>query len=208
LTDVSRNKISLGLLGGSFDPIHNGHLYLAEQARDALNLNRIILVPAFIPPHKTDRALSDPAQRLEMIRLAIAGRDWLEVDEREIQRGGISYTVDTVRALAGASPEAELYFLIGSDSLRELGTWRAIHEIARIVTFVTVPRDDRKIPSIDPLLKEKLKGTPLETISLDVPPLEISSSRIRDAVCRGNPILDLVPAAVAEYIERNGLYSS
>jgi nicotinate-nucleotide adenylyltransferase len=207
LTEVSLNRTSLGLLGGSFDPIHHGHLYLAREARAALNLHGIVLIPAFIPPHKTDRSLSDPAQRLEMIRLAIEGCDWMDVDELEIRKGGISYTVDTVRALAAARPEAELFFLIGSDSLRELGTWRSIREIARMVTFACVARDDQAIPAADPLLEEKLKGTPLRIRKIPVPPLEISSSMIRDRLRQGLAIRDLVPEAVAKYIERTGLYA-
>lgn len=204
--DRASPKPALGILGGSFDPIHNGHLHLAEQARASVSLDKLILIPAATPPHKTGKSLTAARHRLAMIRLAIAGRDWIEVDESEIERGGISYTVDTVQDLASKYPGAALHFIIGSDSLRELHTWRDIKAIARTVTFITVRRDEAPPAPTCPELEKRLGGTPLENIVLEALPMPISSTEIRLCVAQGRPFDDHVHPAVVDYIAREGLY--
>ena len=132
---------AVGLLGGSFDPVHSGHIHLARAARDGIPLDRVLFIPAFRPPHKLEKRLTDSRHRLAMLRLALKDLPWAEVDECELIRGGVSYTADTVDTLAAAYPEAELHFIIGSDSLAELHTWRRIRDIARRVVFVVLDRE-------------------------------------------------------------------
>jgi len=201
-----QNTGVIGILGGSFDPIHNGHLYLADQARAALSLDKVVLIPALRPPHKTSRTLTDSIHRLRMIELALQGRDWLITDRREIERGGISYTVDTVKALSAAYPDSKLYFIIGSDSLLELSSWRSIDEIARRVTFVTLSREHEHEITRLKLPDPRLADIPIQSTILPAAPLEVSSTQVRRYIAAGKSILHLVPEAVALYIERNRLY--
>lgn len=197
----------IGLFGGSFDPIHKGHLYLAEMARKTLSLDRVLLIPAFIPPHKTSVTLLDSEHRIRMIRLAIADTPWLGMDESEIRRKGVSYTIDTVIQVKNRFPDANLYFLIGSDSLLELWTWRRIGDLARLVTFVVLKREDRALPDSMPELEEKLKGQPLKTVHLNAPPLPISSTQIRERIIQGADIKPYLPAKVWDYIRQKALYA-
>jgi nicotinate-nucleotide adenylyltransferase len=206
LNGGAQKKTATGVLGGSFDPIHNGHIYLAEQARKSATLDRVILVPALAPPHKTTQVLTAPEHRLNMIRQAIAKYPWMSVDDLELRRGGISYTVDTVNAMAKAWPGSELYFIIGSDSLTELWTWRRIKEIAEAVTFLTLSRDGGEPADPGPELFARLEGTPLRSIPLAGPPMPVSSTMIRRRAEKGLPIQDLVPPPVADYIRKHGLY--
>jgi nicotinate-nucleotide adenylyltransferase len=206
LNGGARITYATGILGGSFDPIHNGHIHLAELARKSASLDRVVLIPALAPPHKTDRTLTDPAHRLNMTRLAIAGLPWLSVNDIEIRRGGISYTVDTVNAMAKAWPDSELYFIIGSDSLTELWTWRRIKEIAEGVTFLTLGRGETEPADPGPELVERLEGTTLRSIPLAGPPMPVSSTMIRRRVAKGLPVHDFVPTPVADYIEKHRLY--
>jgi nicotinate-nucleotide adenylyltransferase len=141
-----------------------------------------------------------------MIELALAGSEWMSVDESEIQRGGISYTVDTLRDLSKAYPGSKLYFIIGSDSLSELWTWRSIRKIAKMVTFVTVRRKQGVLPQTGPELESKLQGTPLKSLLLPAPPLPVSSTQVRACIAQGLPIDTLVPPPVAAYIDQHGLY--
>lgn len=198
--------MAIGILGGSFDPVHNGHLYLAEQALKVMRLDKILFLPALNPPHKTTRTLTDKEHRLRMIRCAISGTDRMEIDETELDRGGISYTVDTIRSLAQSRPGARLYFIIGSDSLRELHTWREIREIVESVTFIVAGRHEDETPAPDPALKERLAGVSLRAEILPVAPLPVSSTEIRERVRAGERPIENMPEKVLEYIEANGLY--
>jgi nicotinate-nucleotide adenylyltransferase len=141
-----------------------------------------------------------------MMRLAVAPYEWISIDENEIQRGGVSYTVDTLRDVAKAYPEKSLYFIIGSDSLHELWTWRNIREIAARVTFITLWREGHQLPFSCSKLDSMLKDTPLRSIELIDAPLPISSTLIRERVAKGQPIQDLVPEAVEQYIKEQALY--
>jgi nicotinate-nucleotide adenylyltransferase len=137
----------IGILGGSFDPPHLGHLHVARCARDELALDEVRLIPAAIPPHKMSRELADGRHRLAMLALVARGQPWLVVDPRELERGGPSYTIDTLSALrTEGRPDDALFFLIGSDSLVDLADWRRAPEVVELATFVTVPRDRRASP--------------------------------------------------------------
>lgn len=190
-------SMRLGIFGGSFDPVHLGHLLVAEAAREELKLDRLIFVPASQSPFKPDRKPTPAAERLRLLRLALAGKEWCEVDAQEIKRGGISYTIDTVRELAERIPEAKLYYLIGGDHVAQLPKWREASALARSVTFVVVPRPGQvEAPFPVPFQGQMLKGFPLG----------ISSSEIRARVKSGMTIESLVPPSVAEAIRNNRLY--
>ena len=187
----------IGLYGGSFDPVHLGHLLVAQAAIEELGLARLFLIPAAQSPFKPDSQPAPAAVRAQMLRLAFAGNVNCEVDEQEIQRGGVSYSVETLRDYAGRFPQAELYYLIGADNVAKLPQWREAAELARLARFVVVPRPgDGDVPFPAPFRGVRLNGFPLG----------VSSSRIRARVKAGLPVAPLVPAAVAEAIRNNQLY--
>ena len=200
----------IGVLGGSFDPPHLGHLHVERSARDALELDEVRLIPAAIPPHKRMRELAEGRHRLAMLALVARAHPWLVVDPRELERGGPSFTYDTLAALrAQCRPDDELYFLIGSDSLVDLPDWRRASELVDLATFVTVPRDAASVELGRAQVRARFATPAAETILLhvlDAEMLPISSSQIRARVHAGQPIVELVPAAVADSSERNGLY--
>lgn len=187
----------IGLYGGSFDPVHLGHLLVVQAAIEELGLARLFLIPAAQSPFKPDSQPAPAAVRAQMLRLAFAGNVNCEVDEQEIQRGGVSYSVETLRDYAGRFPQAELYYLIGADNVAKLPQWREAAELARLARFVVVPRPgDGDVPFPAPFRGVRLNGFPLG----------VSSSRIRARVKAGLPVAPLVPAAVAEAIRNNQLY--
>jgi nicotinate-nucleotide adenylyltransferase len=204
-----RRVKKLGILGGSFNPIHVGHLVLAETAREALGLDRVILIPAKLPPHKRAEALAGGADRLAMVRLAIAGNPAFAVSDIELRRPGVSYTVDTVRALRKRlGPGTVIYFLIGMDTVAELATWREIARLARLCKFVPLNRPGHSVPNVATLERTlgRLPARAMLKRALDMPLIGISSSEIRRRVAEGRTIRYLVPDAVAAYIRRKRLY--
>jgi nicotinate-nucleotide adenylyltransferase len=187
----------LGLFGGSFDPIHLGHLLVAQAAREELQLSRLFFIPAAQSPFKPDRAPSPPKERLRLLRLALAGKEWCEVDDQEIKRGGISYTIDTVRDYSRRFPKAEIFYLIGADNVPSLPKWREAAELARLAQFAAIPRPGETATSFPkPFRGQMLHGFECA----------ISSSAIRKRVHDGLPVDHLVPPAVAEAIHNNRLY--
>lgn len=200
----------LGILGGSFNPIHFGHLVLAETAREALGLDRVIFIPAKLPPHKTAAALADGADRLAMVRLAVAGNPAFAVSDMELRRPGVSYTVDTVRALRGKlGAGTSIYFLIGADTISELAAWREVTRLARLCKFVPMSRPGQASPNVA-ALEQAVGRLPARAIlkrALAMPLIGISSSEIRRRIAEGRTIRYLVPEAVAAYIRRKHLYA-
>jgi nicotinate-nucleotide adenylyltransferase len=187
----------IALFGGSFDPVHLGHLLVAQAAREELDLSRLFFIPAAQSPFKPDRKPTEPNERLRLLRLALAGNTWCEVDEQEIKRGGISYTIDTARDYHRRFPDAQIYYLIGADNVAHLPKWRESAELARLLEFVVIPRPGQTdVPFPTPFRGRMLKGFPLG----------VSSSQIRARVKAGSPIDHLVPTAVAEAIRNNRLY--
>jgi nicotinate-nucleotide adenylyltransferase len=187
----------IGLFGGSFDPVHTGHLLVAQAAREELELNRLYFVPAAQSPFKPERQPTPPSERLRLLRLALAGWDWCEIDEQEIRRGGISYTIDTVRDYVGRLPGARMFYLIGADQAGQLIKWRAAQELAGLVEFVVIPRPGQNSAAVPP---------PFRGRELTGFPVAISSSQIRARIKARLPLEPLVPRAVAEAIRNNGLY--
>ena len=187
----------IGLFGGSFDPVHLGHLLVAEAAREELALSRLFFIPVAQSPFKPERKPTAAVMRLRLLRLALAGKTWCEIDDQEIKRGGTSYTVDTLRDYARRFVGAQLFYLIGSDHVAQLLQWREAPELARLAEFVALPRPGQgEAPFPAPFRGRTLKGFPLG----------ISSSQIRARAKAGLPMEPLVPAAVAEAIRNNGLY--
>ena len=190
---------AIGLFGGSFNPVHVGHLLLARAALEELALTRLYFIPAAQSPFKPGTALALPAERLRMLRLALAGCTRCAVDEQEIARGGVSYSIDTVRAYAACLSRKELWYFIGADHARLLPKWRAADELARLVQFAIIPRPGEVAAE----LPAPFRGKALPGWAVDV-----SASRIRDRIRAGMPIDGLVPPAVAEAIRNNRLYLS
>lgn len=187
----------IGLFGGSFDPVHLGHLLVAQAAREELKLDRLYFVLAAQSPFKPESQPTPAHERLRLMRLALAGWDWCEIDEREIKRGGVSYTIDTVREYVARFPGVKIDYLIGADHATQLHKWRAAEDLARLVEFVVIARPGQPATALPaPFRGQQLVGFPIA----------ISSSQVRARVKAQLPLEPLVPAAVAEAIRNNGLY--
>lgn len=197
----------LGVFGGTFDPIHLAHLIVAEQARDQLGLDKLILLPAAIPPHKQQREISDGKHRLEMTRLAAADNPAFEVSDLELRRKGLSYTAETLRLLHEEHPDDELFLLLGGDSLADLPNWYRPNEIRRLATLAVAARPGAAIqqPGDLPIISSDSDGKGV--LVVNIPQMEISSTDIRQRIAVGRSIRYLVPAAVEAYIVAHGLYT-
>ncbi len=197
----------IGLFGGSFDPVHYGHLLLAECCRESCGLDEVWFMPAATPPHKQYRSVTDGKHRVEMLRLATAGHPAFRVSTWELERGGVSYTVDTLQRMRQEYPQAELYLLIGADMLIDLPSWREPDTIWRLARVAVVKRAGQDL-SLE-ILAERLGAQLLESRPpqfVDMPLIELSSSAIRKAVAAGRSIRYRTPRAVELYIEQHGLY--
>lgn len=195
----------IGIFGGTFDPVHTGHLLAAEQCREQLRLDEVRFMPAFVSPFKLDKRSVDSKHRLEMLHLATQGNPAFRVDDRELRRGGTSFTVDTLRELKSELPQTELVFLMGADSLAEFDKWREPGEICRLANVVVVARGGTSAPDWQ-MLRRFLPAGDAQQHVITMPECEISSSGIRQAVAASRSIRYQVPAAVAAYIAQHGLY--
>jgi len=187
--------MKIGILGGTFNPIHIGHLILAEEAREKLGLDKIIFVPAFLPPHKDNSDIAPAGMRLNMVKLASGGNKHFAVSDIEIKRDGRSYTIETIKKFKEIYPKEELYFLIGSDLLKYLDDWKDVSEIIKMVKFIAVTRP----------------GYPLEKIpayisTLAIRAVDISGFEIRSCIKEGKSFRYLVPEAVYNFIIKKRLY--
>lgn len=198
----------LGIFGGTFDPIHLGHLAIAEEARVALDLASVVFVPAGVPPHKLGVAITTAADRLEMVRRAIADNPGFAVDESELRRSGISYTVDTLEIFSSRHPQAELFYLLGSDSVVELETWHDPARLFALATFVALVRPGWPAERIDAWMAAQPSSARPRLLTLRVPGLDVASRELRLRVATGLPIRYLVPGSVCEWIAQRRLYSS
>ena len=211
---VREESMRIGVFGGSFDPVHVGHLLLAECCREQAGLDRVLFVPAATQPHKQDRRLAAPEHRVEMLRLATGGHPAFAVATLEIDRGGVSYTVDTLAALAAAHPGAELCLLLGPDALAGLPSWREPARIAAWATLVAVERerlDDLPAAAAAAGLRDLLGPERLAEIldrRVRMPAIGIRASDLRAAVAAGRSIRYRTPRAVEAFIETHGLYRS
>ncbi len=198
----------LGLYGGSFDPVHYGHLLLAECCREELNLDVVWLTPTATSPFKQGCASAPAKHRVEMLKLAVAGHEALHVSTVEIDRGGVSYTVDTLAELHAQYPEAELFFLMGADSFQDFPNWREPARICELAIPVAVARPDYPPVNYD-LLQGLTTPERLEAIrrcQVTMPLVDLSSTDLRRRVAAGKSIRYRTPRAVEKYIETHGLY--
>jgi len=188
--------MKIGLFGGSFDPVHLGHLLVAQAAVEELGLDRLFFIPAAQSPFKPENRPAAPAERVRLLRLALAGFCRYEVDEQELRRGGISYTIDTLRDFERRFPAAERFYLIGADNAAKLNEWRDAAGLARLAEFVAIPRPGGTAQFPPPFRGRLLKGFPLA----------VSSSEIRARLKAGLPVNHLLPPAVAEAVRAAQLY--
>jgi len=198
--------MNIGVLGGTFDPVHSGHLVISEEARRRFSLNKVLFVPAGKPWLKTNREITPAVHRVEMVKRAIVGNASFELSTMEIDRPGPSYSVDTVAALhqkLGAG--AGIFFLIGWDSLAELPQWQEPSRLIRLCKLVAVTRPGLSRPDLKSL-ESSIPGITQSVVWLDIPPINISSSDIRDRTAQGLSIHDLVPDDVESYIKEKRLY--
>ena len=200
--------VRIGIYGGSFNPVHVGHLIIARELRERLNLAEVFFLPSRNPPHKETRKLAEPQHRAEMVRLAIQGEQGFELDDFDLSRPGPCYTIDTVAHFRGRFPTSELCLLIGADSLMELPTWHRAAELIAQCTVITAARSGQ--PPLDLTNLErafgKVQSARLLAGVVETPVIDISSTMIRERMAKGLSIRYLVPETVRTYIEANGLY--
>lgn len=196
--DNSGNKMEIGVLGGTFDPVHIGHLIIAERAREEVGLDKVIFVPSGIPPHRQETEVS-VEHRYQMVRLAAQGNPNFLVSDVEIKRSGPSYTYDTIRFfLDDYGKEAKIHLILGADAFQEVGSWYKIKDLVPLVSFVVVPREGAVLP-------EKLPEA-INFQSLNVGIFSVSGREIRQRIKTGRSIRYLVPDLVREYISQHSLY--
>lgn len=183
---------SIAILGGTFDPVHVGHMSVAAGVRDRLGAQRVLMVVANDPWKKWGRDTAPALDRLEMVKLAIAGMESVEASDIEIRRGGVSFTTDTLEELHGECPSANLLLVVGADLADELGTWERFDRIGELAELVVVARPGSRVPELAKVLEFE---TP-----------DVSSTEIRARIGRGEPIEGLVPKSVSDYISARGLY--
>lgn len=214
----------IGIMGGTFNPVHLGHLAAAEEVRDRLRLDQVLFIPAYLPPHK-DEQLASAAQRLEMVRLAVAGNPGFKASDLELKRGGRSFTVDTLSELASSHPGAELFFITGLDTFLEIRTWKDWEHLLSLCAFVVLSREGSRFADLVRL--PFLAAARAELDALDagatqgatvsggrarvflerIPAYEISSTDIRSRVRQRRTVKYLLPDAVERYIIENRLYA-
>lgn len=198
--------MNIGVLGGTFDPVHVGHLVVAEEARAKLELAEVLFVPAGEPWLKANNAISPAEHRLEMVRLAIAGKAHFKLSTMEIERAGPTYTVDTITELqTRLNVGDELFFILGWDNLNQLPQWHQPSRLIELCRLVAVPRVDSPTPDLGSL-EAAIPGLSQRVILLDEPRIDVNASQIRERVARGLSISQLVPEAVERYIKQHRLY--
>jgi len=198
--------MKVGILGGTFDPVHLGHLTIAEEARRRLSLRKVIFVLAGQPWLKADRIITPAMHRIKMVELAIAGKSYFELSTIEIDRSGPSYTVDTLTMMQqGLGIRAELFLIVGWDSLNELPRWHNPVVLVKLCKLVAFTRTGYSVPDLA-ALEEMVPGVRQSTMVLTIPPIDISSTEIRQRIERGLPLQGLVPEEVDRYITEQKLY--
>ncbi len=197
----------LGLLGGTFDPVHRGHLALARAAHDELGLDEVLFLPAGQPWRKAGQMIAANEHRLAMLRRALEGEAAFQVSRLELERPGPSYTADTLEALSDDRPEDELFFLLGEDALMDLPNWERPPRILELARLAVARRADSSPEALEEAAR-RLPGLGERVVWLKMPAVAVSATEIRERVREGQPIGGLVPATVEEYIRMQGLYST
>ncbi|MFW6066107.1 MAG: nicotinate-nucleotide adenylyltransferase [Planctomycetota bacterium] len=202
---------SMVIFGGTFDPVHNGHLIVARAAAEACGIGKVMLIPSAQPPHKPP-AGAFAEHRLEMLRLAVAGEPMFEVSDTELRRSGPSYTIDTLRQLRDELPGTRLYLLIGADMLADLPQWHRARDVVAEVDLIVAARNpwQEQLPAVLKKLGEHFDAKTLERLSssvVETPRVDISSTEIRRRLTKGLSVRYLLPEAVIDYIRRHELYA-
>ena len=203
---MSEGKARIALFGGTFDPIHNGHIVLARELAARLRLDRVVLMPTFVPPHKIKTQMAPAIDRVEMCRLAVEPYPELTVSEMEINRRGASFTVLTLEEMKRQLPQAELFLFVGADMFLTLSSWHRFADIAQMATLCVAPRDDVSLDTLRTYAAE-LEAQGARCVIEDVKTPRISSTAIREAAARSESLAGLVPTSVEEYIRRRSLYT-
>ena len=203
--DASR-EYRLGIMGGTFDPIHYGHLVTAEQAREALELDLVLFMPAGVPAFKQGKRVTDAEDRYAMTILATAANSAFDASRFEIDREGVTYTIDTLRALRAYYPDnVKLFFITGADAILDLATWHDAEGMAELATFIAATRPGYDIDQARARLANS--GVAFDVRYIEIPALAISSTNIRERVSRGKSVRYLTSESVIGYIRKNGLYN-
>ncbi|MGI6726393.1 MAG: nicotinate-nucleotide adenylyltransferase [Christensenellales bacterium] len=195
----------LGIMGGTFDPIHRGHLFIARSAMREARLDRVLFLPDGDPPHKLPG--TPGADRLAMVKLAIDNQEGFEASDMELRRQGTTYTVDTLEQLRAQAPNRELFFIVGSDTLKQFPTWKTAWKVATLCRMIIALRPGDSPEETRWLQRKLFADYGLETVLLSEPGPDISSTQVREQLRAGQPTDILVPAPVADYIRANNLYS-
>lgn len=203
---MSSRKKCIGIMGGTFDPIHNAHLTLAVQAYEQFGLDEVWILPNGNPPHKRDTTQAEVVHRMEMIRLAIRDIPGLRLCDMESSGETYHYTYETLQQLNARFPNTEFYFIMGADSLFEFDSWREPGRISRECVILAATRDHCRREEIKKRIQELKSRYGADIRILDTPNMDIASEDIREMIADGERILDIVPPAVADYIRQNGLY--
>ena len=198
--------MKIGVLGGTFDPVHNGHMIVAEETRRQLNLSEVLFVPAGQPWLKEDSSVLAAEHRIQMVRLAIAGKPYFKLSTVEVDRDGPTYTVDTIAELRTTINDGdELFFMLGWDNLAQLPQWKEISRLIEMCSLVTIHRPGYQLPDLSSL-ETVVPGLSQKLVILDKPAVDISATDIRGRVAMDLSISHLVPEPVDEYIKTHGLY--
>jgi nicotinate-nucleotide adenylyltransferase len=202
-----QHNTKIAIMGGTFDPIHYGHLVAAEAVRDRFQLDKVIFIPAGNPPHKNIKNITDSIHRYNMTMLATATNPYFEVSRIEIDRIGITYTVDTIKELRKEyGTVVELFFITGADALLEILTWHKVEELLELCHFVAATRPGFNLKDLEQKLYEIKSKYSKEIFHIEIPSLAISSTDIRDRVKSNHTIKYLLPESVEQYIHKYGLY--
>lgn len=194
----------IGVMGGTFDPVHKGHLAIARSAAEQLDLNRVLFIPTGHPHFKLDRDIAPADERARMVALAIEDDPLFELDTREIERPGVTYTADTLEELVQTYPKSSLFFITGADSAVTLPRWKRAEEIARLCTIVVAHRPG----DAELFVPDVLASAPIDfdVIYIDAPQIDVSSTSVRERAAWGEDVSDSVPLEVAQHIAEQGLY--
>ena len=195
-----------GIYGGTFNPIHNGHLHIVEEFRRGLGLDRVLLIPTRVPPHKAAQDQACAGERFAMCRLAAQGKPWLELSDIEMRREGKSYTAETLEELSALYPQDQFYLLMGEDMFLTLGRWYRPETIFSLASVCTTPRSPDGLDALRQKALEYTGQSQARCFLEHIPYLPISSTQVRQAVARGEDIRGLVRQAVAAYMKEWGLY--
>lgn len=196
----------IGIMGGTFDPIHYGHLVTAEGVRYEHGLHKVIFVPAGRPPHKPNCHITEPRHRYNMTCLAVASNPFFDTLPLEVERPGLSYSIDTVKDISRLYPGAEIYFITGADAVLEILSWKDVKQLLTICKFIAATRPGYKLDGLWEVLEQLPPDLRQNIFCIEVPALAISSTDIRQRVREGKPIKYLIPEPVEDYIIENGLY--